>query len=297
MLSALSGSVAFAPTAGVRAPTVTTASVRMETKADLEVLAKKLNPVVGFYDPLGLADAVIDGDNEAAIGWLRHAEIKHGRVAMAAFVGYIVQSNGINFPWSTTLSGMTYSDIAAAGSPPAQWDAVPTNAKWQIFFLIAGLELWSECAMDKHYMKGGKPGDFPSFEPIRKEIGHPTLDLFDPFGLSKNRTPEQKEKGLLAEINNGARRPSPRSAPPPAPPPARPPPARPHPPRPHPPRLPSSTVVGGGHRGLRRIRMDAGHATCWLHRPPEAGGVDGGSRGVCGVGPEGSLAAVVAFAA
>ena len=66
MLSALSGSVAFAPTTGVRAPTVTTASVRMETKADLEVLAKKLNPTVGFYDPLGLADAVVDGSNEAA---------------------------------------------------------------------------------------------------------------------------------------------------------------------------------------------------------------------------------------
>merc|ERR1712129_191723 len=129
--------------------------------------------------------------------------IKHGRVAMAAFVGYCVQSNGINFPWSTTLGGMTYSDIAAAGSPPAQWDAVPTNAKWQIFFFIAGLELWSECAMDKHYMRGGKPGDFPSFEPIRKEIGHPTLDLFDPFGISKNKTPEQKEKGLLVELNNG----------------------------------------------------------------------------------------------
>ena len=55
MLSALSGSVAFSPTAGVRAPAVTTASVRMETKADLEVLAKKLNPVVGFYDPLALS--------------------------------------------------------------------------------------------------------------------------------------------------------------------------------------------------------------------------------------------------
>merc|ERR1712205_62974 len=72
-----------------------------------------------------------------------------------------------------------------------------------IFGLIAGLELWSECAMDKHYMKGGKPGAFPSFAPIRDEIGHPTLDLFDPFGLSKNATPEKKEKGLLAEINNG----------------------------------------------------------------------------------------------
>jgi hypothetical protein len=52
-------------------------------------------------------------------------------------------------------------------------------------------------------MKGGKPGAFPSFEPIRKEIGHPTLDLFDPFGLSKNASPEKKEKGLLIEINNG----------------------------------------------------------------------------------------------
>ena len=27
--------------------------------------------------------------------------------------------------------------------------------------------------------------------------------LFDPFGLSKNASPEKKEKGLIAEINNG----------------------------------------------------------------------------------------------
>ena len=29
------------------------------------------------------------------------------------------------------------------------------------------------------------------------------FDLFDPFGLSKNASPEKKEKGLRAEINNG----------------------------------------------------------------------------------------------
>jgi len=202
MLSLSAATMGFAPTMGIRAPTMAI-DARMETKADLEALATKLNPVVNFWDPLNLADSQLFGSNEEAIGWLRHAEIKHGRVAMAAFVGYVVQSNGIYFPWATSLDGTTYADIAAAGSPPAQWDAVPTNAKWQIFALIAGLELWSECAMDKHYMKGGKPGAFPSFAPIRDEIGHPNLDLFDPFGFSKNKTPEQKEKGLLIEINNG----------------------------------------------------------------------------------------------
>ena len=61
----------------------------------------------------------------------RQAEIKHGRVAMAAFVGFIVQSNGIHFPWDLTTSGISHADIAAAGGPAAQWDALPTASKLQ----------------------------------------------------------------------------------------------------------------------------------------------------------------------
>ena len=38
----------------------------------------------------------------------------------------------------------------------------------------------------------------------RPLLPHPVpLNLFDPFKLSKNATPEKKAKGLLAEINNG----------------------------------------------------------------------------------------------
>jgi len=49
-------------------------------------------------------------------------------------------------------------------------------------------------------MRGGKPGYFPTFS----QLPHPVpFNLFDPFGLSKNATPEKKAKGLLAEINNG----------------------------------------------------------------------------------------------
>lgn len=49
---------------------------------DLKELGKKLNPVLGYYDPLSLTQREFWGFDEAStIGWLRHSEIKHGRVA------------------------------------------------------------------------------------------------------------------------------------------------------------------------------------------------------------------------
>jgi len=173
-----------------------------ESKADLEAMAKDLNPIVGFYDPLALSDADFWGQgNEATVGFLRHSEIKHGRVAMAAFVGYIVQSN-FHFPWAQTLAGAAHPSTDL--SPEAQWDAVPMGAKWQIFAVISMLELWDECgggSMD-HYMKGRQPGKYPTFQLFRDNV-HFVLDLFDPFGFSKNMSAETKEKRLKAEINNG----------------------------------------------------------------------------------------------
>jgi hypothetical protein len=183
-----------------------------ETKADLEALAAKLNPVVPFFDPIGLADQTfwatspweaLGSTNEATIGFLRHAEIKHGRVAMAAFVGYCVQANGLRFPWPMTMDGSPFPE--AGLSPEAQWDAIPFAAKWQIISVIAFLELWGEAAGDAHYMKGGKPGDFPDLVDNKNmQIPHPVpLNLFDPFGFSKKKTDAQKAEGLIKELNNG----------------------------------------------------------------------------------------------
>ena len=159
--------------AAVNAPVAPVAPQRaaapvMETQADLKALAPKLNPVVGYWDPLGIGE---DASMET-IGWFRHAEIKHGRVAMAAFVGFCVQSNGICFPWAIQGGAFSdntvmFSDISAAGGPAAQWDALSTGAKFQILGVIGFLEMYSETSTvlelcgEKHYVRGGKPGYYP----------------------------------------------------------------------------------------------------------------------------------------
>jgi hypothetical protein len=190
-------------------------STEPKNQADMVVLAKALNPVVGFWDPL---DIVTEDTSPETIGWFRHAEIKHGRVAMAAFVGFLVQSNGIYFPWNIQgplaflpgcedIPAMSFGDISAAGGPADQWDALPTAAKVQIGCVIGFLEMWGETSLaleadgEKHYVRGGKPGYYPK---LSGRFPHPVpLNLWDPFGFTTKMSPERKEKALLAEVNNG----------------------------------------------------------------------------------------------
>ncbi|GMI25971.1 hypothetical protein TrCOL_g4596 [Triparma columacea] len=174
-----------------------------ETVADLEALAEKANPIVKFYDPMNLSESDFYGwGSEGTIGWLRQSEIKHGRIAMFAFVGYIVHANGIHWPWPMQTDGTGWP---TGNSAPEIWDNMSTAAKWQIFVVISMLEVWDECGggVVPHYTKGRKPGQYPSFEVLRANIGHPLFDLYDPFNLSKNMSQEKKDKRLVAEINNG----------------------------------------------------------------------------------------------
>eukprot|EP00578_Thalassiosira_sp_NH16_P009364 CAMPEP_0181122444 /NCGR_PEP_ID=MMETSP1071-20121207/25316_1 /TAXON_ID=35127 /ORGANISM="Thalassiosira sp., Strain NH16" /LENGTH=253 /DNA_ID=CAMNT_0023207413 /DNA_START=47 /DNA_END=808 /DNA_ORIENTATION=+ len=197
LLSALLGSAsAFAPAQTGRAATAVS-----ESKADLEALAGKLNPAVKFFDPLNLAEAEFWGtSNEATIGFLRESEVKHGRVAMFAFVGYIVHANGITWPWAMTLAGDPFPKVSSA---PEAWDAIPEAAKWQIMLFVGFLEYWRESQSGTHYMSGGKIGYYPPFD--AKIIPGGALNLYNPFPRKdiSVMSDEQKEKRLVMEINNG----------------------------------------------------------------------------------------------
>jgi len=203
MLASIVTPMAYAPVAPVAAPTTrAAASPQMFGKSDLEALAKEQNPVLGYWDPIGLADIELWGQGtEASIAWLRHAEIKHGRIAMAGFVGFMAHANGIVFPWPGPQS------VVDSGlSAPEVWDAIPFLAKLQIIGAVGVFEHISEdssfLAADgtTHYMRGGKPGYMPSF----KANVHPSpLPLWDPFGFTKRLSEAEKAKKLNAEVNNG----------------------------------------------------------------------------------------------
>ena len=228
------GSQGYAPAAGLKTVSSRAAAPAMySSKSDLEALAKELNPVIGFWDPLKLADQEFWGEsNEATIGFLRHAEIKHGRVAMAGFVGYCVHATGFHFPWKMSgfpilnppgqlsVAGDHLTPNAAwfpeynggawptleNGDVASLWDQLSGPAKYQILFAIFFLELWGESSASgtTHYMRpGGKPGYYP---PLKGDslLPHPApLDLWDPFGFTKKMSAEKKAKSLVAEINNG----------------------------------------------------------------------------------------------
>jgi hypothetical protein len=72
----LAGSAAaFAPV-GVNNQRSATTQL-FESQEDLAALAKKCNPILGFFDPLGLATQDFWGaSNEATIGFIRESEIK-----------------------------------------------------------------------------------------------------------------------------------------------------------------------------------------------------------------------------
>jgi light-harvesting complex I chlorophyll a/b binding protein 4 len=122
------------------------------------------------FDPLSLSELL-------PLNFLVESEIKHGRVAMLAVLGYFVEQV-IHLPGDIYQSSNPLEAVAAVGPSPML----------QIFFGMGALE-WvmhnGKMTMEDMHSDGHVPGDFG----------------FDPMGLAKNA--DAKKKYALNEIKNG----------------------------------------------------------------------------------------------
>lgn len=135
-------------------------------------------PPLGFWDPLGL---LADADQER-FERLRYVEIKHGRIAMLAVLGHLVQQNTRLPGMLSNSAGISFADmpngLAALGKlPPAGF--------FQIIAFIGFLEL----AVMKN-VEGSFPGDFTIG-------GNPFASQWEAF------SEETQESKRAIELNNG----------------------------------------------------------------------------------------------
>jgi len=144
---------------------------------------------VNVWDPVGLSTM---GSDET-VAWFRHAEVKHGRVAMAAFVGWWAVGAGARFPGQLS-SGLDFASLPSKGL--AAWEATPGWGKAQMLLFAGLIEFHDELFYSRrgdclHYLRGGVPGK------------NMVPGLFDPLGFNTKRSEEEKARGRDVEIKNG----------------------------------------------------------------------------------------------
>jgi hypothetical protein len=160
----------------------------------------------GFWDPFGFSKT-----SPEALTWYRAAELKHGRVAMVACMGFIAQSFPLTkladvplaksslYPGLSTVD-VTFGDLAAAGNPVEQFKLIPTLGLWQFAFVAGMIETYGEF-QKPHYLRGGAIGrNTLIWDPVGQLIrGEPITDTLAEDVRAKKRERELAN-GRLAMI-------------------------------------------------------------------------------------------------
>ncbi|CEM32304.1 unnamed protein product [Vitrella brassicaformis CCMP3155] len=163
---------AFVPSSGLRSLSRAGSSRRAGSAPETTMMAelpvavpflgrpKNLPNIPGDkgFDPLGFSEW-------ANMDWMREAELKHGRISMLAFLGYVVAD-------MFKLPGPEH----AVSSLQAHDKAVEYGAMGQILLWVSFLEMISLVALTQtvNMGSGRKPGAFG----------------FDPLGFCKNKDPD-----------------------------------------------------------------------------------------------------------
>jgi len=135
---------------------------------------------LGYWDPLGLGKSA----SPEKFARYRAVELKHGRIAMAATTGYIVQSF-LRWPgYLSPSAGVKFADIP---NGIAGLKAVPTAGLLQILLFIGLME-----GVTWKFYEGPWPGT------VKGTPGDVAGDLWVRYS-----DPEEKATKLNIELNNG----------------------------------------------------------------------------------------------
>lgn len=173
ILSALVGSAAaFAPVQVARTSSAVNAMSDMVGGEGPEPIPFAPGQTSQMFDPAGFAER-----SPEWVPWFREAELKHGRAAMLATVGFVV-------PEFVRIPGEQFSFDAIPKVIDAH-DALP-DSMIQILLWISYVEAISFGALANMNEFDRRPGDFS----------------FDPLGFYPTE-PEKQNKMQLAELKNG----------------------------------------------------------------------------------------------
>lgn len=168
------------------APALPSSRVRSSLRMSVDDLGAGVTAPTGFFDPFGLSQ-----QSNADIKKWRESELKHGRVAMLATVGYLVQESGYH-----PLFGLGDKELGLAAYHFQEVNNV-APLFWTALLFVIGL------AETQNIVRGWQnPADVAENDIATIRDDYVTGDLgLDPFSTLKDA--DKFAEYRTKELNNG----------------------------------------------------------------------------------------------